>query len=411
MSKNVYILDEYASSAKNGIGTFMKGYIYCLKEIGANICVIAFNAKCSEFSISFHQGIKYMMFPKFPKGEFINHPDIVDKFFQLHIEDSPENVFCFNHAPCDKLLNAVRQSHPLSKLVFFIHDQLWTAALKGNDKGYRRIILNKDCLEIQNEYKHVIAFHEVEKRVYESVDAVVSLSPSTYRLLLDIYSVTSKDKFRLISNGLKRTSSITSIVREKLRKQFCIGNDEKLILYVGRLTELKGINALYKAFDSVVKEYPLARLVIIGQVTEGNLSSLLSRSLTRITYTGVLNPTEVRKWYQMADIGVIPSYTEQCSYVGIEMMMHGLPIVASDGFGVRDMFKDRENALVAPIEKRTGKAKAFSENLAHALITMLSSAELRKEMGRNARETYLKHYSLTKMKEGYKRLFDALEKK
>lgn len=409
MSKNVYILDEYVSSAKNGIGTFMKGYIYCLKKIGANICVIVFNAECSEFTISFHQDIQYMMFPKFPKGEFINHPDIVDKFFQLYIKDSPENIFCFNHAPCDKLLYAVRQSHPLSKLFFFIHDQLWTGVLKGNDNDYRRIILNKNSPEIRNKYKHVISFHEVEKRMYELVDAVISLSPSTYGLLLDIYDVTSKNKFWLIPNGLKRSLSTTSVAREKLRKQFCIGNDEKIILYVGRLTELKGINALYKAFDSVVKEHPLARLVIIGQVIDGNLSSSLNRSLARITYTGLLKPIEVRKWYQMADVGVIPSYTEQCSYVGIEMMMHGLPIVASGGFGVRDMFKDGENAIVAPIGRRTGKAKTFSENLAQALISMLSSAELREKMGRNAREVYLKCYSLAKMKEGYKRLFDALE--
>lgn len=76
---------------------------------------------------------------------------------------------------------------------------------------------------------------------------------------------------------------------------------------------------------------------------------------TKVTYTGHLERKELKKWYQMADIGVIPSYTEQCSYVGIEMMMHGLPIVTSDGFGLRDMFKDQGNAIVVPIGKRTKK--------------------------------------------------------
>lgn len=116
---------------------------------------------------------------------------------------------------------------------------------------------------------------------------------------------------------------------------------------------------------------------------------------------------ELKKWYQMADIGVIPSYTEQCSYVGIEMMMHGLPIVTSDGFGLRDMFKDRGNAIVAPIGKRTKKNGTFSENLVHALTMFLSSETLMNEIGRNAQEAYVKHYSLCQMKEGYKHLLDT----
>ena len=50
-----------------------------------------------------------------------------------------------------------------------------------------------------------------------------------------------------------------------------------------------------------------------------------------------------------ADIGVLPSYTEQCSYVGLEMLAHRLPIVASDGFGMRCMFQEQANIRVAHI--------------------------------------------------------------
>ena len=131
--------------------------------------------------------------------------------------------------------------------------------------------------------------------------------------------------------------------------------------------------------------------------------------VTKVIYTGHLEASVLQQWYQMADIGVIPSYTEQCSYVGIEMMMHGLPIVASDGFGLRDMFKDDVNAIVAPIGKRTKKAKGFSENLAHALAMLLYSKALRDKIGRNARETYVNYYSLRHMQEGYRRLFRAMD--
>ena len=65
----------------------------------------------------------------------------------------------------------------------------------------------------------------------------------------------------------------------------------------------------------------------------------------------------MEKWYQIADIGVLPSYTEQCSYVGLEMLAHHLPIVASDGFGVRCMFQEQINIRVAHI----GNVKRLDE--------------------------------------------------
>lgn len=404
--KNVYIIDEFVSSTRNGIGTFLKAYISCLKDINTNVCLIIFNANCSEFLISFSEGVKYMMFPKFPIGEFIHYPMIVVKFLRLYIKDSLDNVFCFNHAPCDKLLQTVRRMYPLSKLIFIIHDQLWTAILRGNENEYRKIILNRYCPEIQNKYKQIIAFYEIEQRMYEAVDVVISLSLSTYNLLIDIYKTIPKDKFRLIPHGLKKVAPISSKTKQRLRKQLLIGENEIIILFVGRLTELKGINVLYAAFESVVKENPLVRLVVVGHVPEHAFSCFTNRSFLRITYTGLLKQEELIKWYQIADIGVIPSYTEQCCYVGLEMMMHGIPIVSSDAFGLRDMFRNGDNAIVASIGGRT--TKIFIRNLSIALKKLVSSSVLRYEIGQKAKKVFMDYYSLNMMKKRYEELFKIL---
>ena len=191
--------------------------------------------------------------------------------------------------------------------------------------------------------------------------------------------------------------------------RYFIGEEELIIIYVGRLEETKGIYALLDAFKSVLKNYPKAKLVIAGSDIFHSFEHSDNSMATKVIYTGHLKASVLQQWYQMADIGVIPSYTEQCSCVGIEMMMHGLPIVASDGFGLRDMFKDGVNAIVAPIGKRTKKAKGFSENLARALTMLLSSETLRDKIGRNARETYVNYYSLRHMQEGYRRLFRAMD--
>lgn len=405
--KNVYILDEHITSAKNGIGTFLKVYMKCLKKIEANICLIVFNADCDEFSISFRNGVKYISFPRFPWGNFTNHSDIVNKFFRLYIEDSLDNVFCFNHSPCDELLLKVHQSHPLSKLIFIIHNQFWTGVFKGDEAMFRKVVLEKERPEIRKKYPQLTLIYEMEQRMYEVADAVVALSPGTYRLLLDVYKV-KKDKIWLIPNGLPGNSYCDISRRHELRNQFSIKEDEFIILFVGRVSELKGGRALCRAFNYVLEQYPQSRLIIAGPIVEQFSSYSSGIGFSKIVYTGLLKSKELRKWYQMADIGVISSYTEQCSYVGIEMMMYRLPIVASDGFGLCDMFTDRMNALVAPIGDRKKGEKGFSRYLGFAIKELLSSEKLREELRENARETYCKRYNLYRIQKDYNQLFESI---
>ncbi len=169
--------------------------------------------------------------------------------------------------------------------------------------------------------------------------------------------------------------------------------------------------ALLNAFHFLLKKKPGVRLVIIGSDNGNRIENLLTISsgfATRVSFLGLISKEELEKWYAVADVGVIPSYYEQCPYVGIEMMMHGLPVVASDGFGLRNMFQDGVNALIAPIGNRED-TEEFSCNLAKAIDELLSSEELRKTLGRNAREIYHSYYSEKQMLKGYKDLLASLD--
>jgi len=109
-----------------------------------------------------------------------------------------------------------------------------------------------------------------------------------------------------------------------------------------------------------------------------------------------------------ADIWLTLSYYEECSYVGIEMMMHGLPVVASDGYSVKNMFHDGENALVARISD-VQRPRVFEKNLAEALLRLLRSDELRQDLGRKSRAYYLSHYRAEIMRERYQAFFKDLQ--
>jgi glycosyltransferase len=406
--KNIYILDEYQSSTKNGIGTFLRELLKCFE--GNNICLIEFNYNEKEFTIKTVNGIREMLFPTFERNGFLTNYRIIDKFFRLYIEDSPDNLFMLNHSPCENLLKAIRTAFPLSKITFTIHDLGWTSRLLGDFNKLQEIISKKKHKKIKNQYQSIIDYFHEEQRMYEITDKLICLSDDTYRFLKKVYGV-NKNKISLIPNGLTDTYvPIYPTKKRSLKVKMGVQPDEKILLVTGRATIAKGVPYLLNAFTKVAKKYSDCRLVVIGHIHDPVSILKISKQIAaKINYTGLISIEDLRRWYQIADIGVIPSLSEQCTYSGIEMMMYGLPIVASDGFGVRSMFQDGVNAKIAKIGDRK-KSKEFETNLATAILELLFSESLRKQLSNGSRQVYESCYTLKKMQGGYGKLLKTLDK-
>ena len=114
--------------------------------------------------------------------------------------------------------------------------------------------------------------------------------------------------------------------------------------------EAKGFDNLLLAFEKLSKNNSRLRLIVAGEIFRLNeFAQITKYSATRITYLGLIAKEQLQKWYNIADFGLLPSYTEQCSYTGIEMMAQKLLIVTTNGNGLSDMFTDKINAIVCPI--------------------------------------------------------------
>lgn len=407
--KNVYLVDEQVSSKTNGIGPFLKAYISCLKSMNVNITLLSFNADVDEFDIKMVNGIRTFLFPIFPTGNFTFHAQIVNRFIKLYIEDSVDNIFCFNHSPCKDLLQTVRTSFPLSKLLFTIHDMGWTKMLNGDYDQIRKIIANRYKKSVQKKYRGLLSFFDQEKEMYNIVDGVICLSRSTYDVLKDVYRI-PENKIEIIYSGLKTSKMLISEKHKILiRKGKHIQPNEKLLLYVGRLSRPKGVYALLDAFSGILTMYPDTRLILAGSANSEwkKFFSSVRDISSKITITGFISKKELKQWYQIADIGVIPSYYEQCPYVGMEMMTYGMPIIASDASGLKDMFTSGVNAEVACIGDQRNE-KEFSDNIQGAIRKLLDSEKLRTKIGMQAKRTFVSTYSLHCMSKRYKCLFEKI---
>lgn len=392
--KNIYIFDDELSSSQNGIGTFLTELIKTTNNLKVNQIVL--NSSAKEFnSEDTDNGVKKIRIPHFHDFSLFKHHSIVITLLRLEIKDSLDNIFMINHSPCSGMVRQLRRFFPLSEIVFVIHDQGWTSYLHGNVNEFERIILNKSNYHQHKIYGALIRYFEEEKEIYNLVDRIICLSEDTKSLLLSLYNV-DENKISITKNKLTDVFKYTSEdIKKEIKKELYCELDEKIILCVGRIQSSKGCDVLLSAFYDILKEYPKCRLVMIGMLY--NPDFFLSSSQlfsTRVSFTGQLSKSELKKWYKIADIGVIPSYTEQCSYTAIEMMMHGLPIVASDGWGVRKMFVDNYNAIIAPIVDYNNPI-IYKENLANATIKILNSVNIRNRLSKNARQYFIKEYKQT----------------
>jgi len=405
--RNVYIIDDYASSKINGIGVYIKELIFCLRETGMNVCLIELGHDTKTFRIETNDGIKCMQFPVV-SGSFDLYYRVIDKFFRLYILDAPENVFLFNHTPNDFFVKTVKSSFPLSKFIFVIHDMIWTGFMLGDKTEIEKQVTAENREWFEKKYPVLFPFFSSEKCIYETVHRIVALAPETVELLQSVYTI-SNQKISLIPNGLQDTHhAISEQEKVRLKTKMFIPFNEKIIVFVGRVENRKGIFQVVSSLKKALKTYPDFHLVVIGTLFEvKKIMEYAGEIAAKITFTGQISKERLDEWYQIADIGVLASYWEQCSYTGIEMMMHGLPVVASDGFCVGDMFKDGVNAKVAPIGDRS-HPEEFENNLSKAFLELLQSSNQRRSLGEIGRKIYESHYHIHCMKEGYRLLLDSL---
>jgi glycosyltransferase involved in cell wall biosynthesis len=155
-------------------------------------------------------------------------------------------------------------------------------------------------------------------------------------------------------------------------------NDETILISVGRLAAEKNWDTLLHAFARVYQDHPTLRLVLIGDGTaRQNLEELAAQlGITdRVTFTGSLPFDEIPRYLKAADAFAFASVTETQGLVTIEAMAAGLPVVAVNGSGTRDIIEHGKQGYLTEND---------SEALAKGLDKLLANAQRMKRFSANA---------------------------
>lgn len=151
---------------------------------------------------------------------------------------------------------------------------------------------------------------------------------------------------------------------------------------------------MIKAFKQTVEQGPNIRLVVIG---EGDVASYLECAFplnSKVSFMGFVPKDKVYQLYSIADIGIVPSIHEEFGYVAVEMMMFGLPIIASDTTGLKKIVQHGVNGLSVTLDISENRISNTISDLSRKLLRLLKDEKLRKTIRKNARISFLKKYDM-----------------
>ena len=413
MKRHIVILDKVCRSAIYGIGSYLEQIKICFSQFDNTfIHIIWLNSEVSVCEIkSDREFLEEIMLPSYDQVPSCH----IARYYRscwyllrsfLQIEKEAPVYFFLNHTKYYLLVPEIKQTFPHSTIYFTIHYQKWCFLLDGQVAALRSV-LSKQEQELQGMEQDIWHSFQEEQSAYRSVDRVVSLSHFTSGLLQQVYQI-PPHKIDLVYNGMGDVAPVGPRDKESLKKELGFPSEERIILFVGRLDPVKGVHLLLRAFMALSEELPDCRLILAG---DGNLLPYLQacdRHWGRITFTGRLGKERLYQLYQMADIGVMPSLHEQCSYTAIEMMMFGIPLIASTTTGLKEMIRENVNGLL--FEMHDEADEGATRQLQILMKELLTDPQRLAGLQQGARSVYEEVYSLEKMADAYARLI-GLDKK
>lgn len=217
------------------------------------------------------------------------------------------------------------------------------------------------------------------KKVLSRSDVAIALSE--HFLNVSKFLSDYRTKIKIIPNGINLEDFDTPYTKIEARTELGVSSDNRIILFVGALTERKGPQVLLRAMPIILRDAPDTRVVIVGSST-GYLKSLekLAHELgieSNIEFTGFVDDTTKVMYYKSADVFVLPSFSEAFPIVILEASVCGLPLVVSN----LEVFKTIVRDGYTGVFTKTGDEKDLAEKIIH----LLKNEDVRNMMGKNAR--------------------------
>ncbi len=222
-----------------------------------------------------------------------------------------------------------------------------------------------------------------ERAIARNADRIVVAGPDEQQLLVRLYGAEA-GRISVVPCGVN-LDLFQPVAKEEARRQLGLRDDDRILLFVGRIEPLKGVDILLGAAAQLESESDCFVLVIGGDSSarDGEMAHLrdLATELgiaEHVNFLGAVDHERLPLFYSAADVCVVPSFYESFGLVALEAMACGTPVVASRVGGLAGTVRDGETGYLVPWR--------CPEPFAERLELLLDNEELRRAFGQSARE-------------------------
>ena len=243
---------------------------------------------------------------------------------------------------------------------------------------------------------------DAERAIATSADRIVVASRHERDLLTELYGADAA-KIAVVPCGVD-LDLFTPIEKEVARRKLGLKDGERIILFVGRIEPLKGIDILIAAAAQLHENENFNVLIVGGDEASAEIE-VLRRQAERlgvghhISFVGAVEHEMLPLYYNAADVCVVPSYYESFGLVAVESMACGTPVVASRVGGLASTIMDGETGYLIPWR--------CPEPFAERLELLLDNDELRASFGLAAREA-VERYRWANVADAVSALYEEL---
>lgn len=195
------------------------------------------------------------------------------------------------------------------------------------------LVVHVHSTEFDRSGEHVNQMiYDIERAGMERADRVIAVSHFTRNVIISRYGI-SGDKVEVVYNGVERLGNWTS-------EDASITKDEKIVLFLGRITMQKGPEYFLHAAKKVLEVMDNVKFVMAGSGDLMHQSIEMAAGLGighKVLFTGFLRGEDVQKIYKIADLYVMPSVSEPFGIAPLEALDHDVPVIISRQSGVSEV--------------------------------------------------------------------------
>ncbi len=377
---------EFPPFKSGGLGTACYGLTKGLAKKGVSICFVL--PKAGEINSKSHvdivvasnlsngidikiKQVDSMLVP------YINTTQYSEKLYSYKAKKG-NSINAGNELYGSNLFEEVHRYAEKAKLIVakedfdIIHAHDWMtypAAIKAKELSNKPLIVHIHATEFDRTADNPNNYvYNIEREGLHAADKIIAVSNYTKGKLIEHYGI-SPDKVQVVHNGVDLDREKPKVNKSK---------NEKIVLYLGRITIQKGPEYFLYSAKKVLEHMPNVKFVVAG--TGDMMPWMIEKAAelgigNKVLFSGFLRGKNIDRAYRLADLYVLPSVSEPFGITPLEAMRNGTPCIVSKTSGVSEVINHCIKVDFWDIEKMSGM-----------IISVLNYGVLHKELKKNAEQ-------------------------